>query len=746
MKISYVEIQNFRKLKSCRIEFGEKETIFVGANNSGKTSATDALIFFLKNKGNISTTDFTLSNWRKINEIGKEWIRISENLSNPDCSEKPNLEVRQWYPFLPSLDVWIEIDSTEVHYVLHLIPSLSWSKELLGVRLILEPENLESLYKEFVEEYQNSRHLSKTLDLWPNSLSNFIEKRLHTHFSINSYCLDPKLQNTSGDKVINPQSLLENRRSLGANPFSGLFKIDIINAQRGFSDAKSSELNNSGTSLSSQLRSYYDKHLDLSEYPCKEDINALESLETAKKIFDNNLKTHFEKPIKELEDLGYPGFTDPKISLSSSIKIQDTLNHESAVKFSILDVDEEGLFEPTSLPEKYNGLGYQNLVSMVFKLIKFRDEWMKVGKAEKKQINEDSKFERLHLVLVEEPEAHLHAQVQQVFIRKAYGVLRNHPNLKQSKELSTQMIVSTHSSHIAHESDFCNLRYFKRKPSNEKKEVPTTEVVNLSETFGTNDVTSRFATRYLKTTHCDLFFADATILVEGPAERMLVPHFIKNNFEDLKSRYITILEIGGSHAHTLRPLIEDLGIITLVITDIDSINKDAKGKIMPTRKIGLRTGNTTLKTWLPKETNLDLLLDMADDKKISKNELVRVSYQYPFKVYYNKTDEIENEVIPYTFEDALVFSNLDTFRKMTDSKGLIKKMHTALNETTALKASKEMWTALDIGSKKAEMALELFYIEEQTIEPPKYIKEGLEWLQSKLKDINTNKMMVSAHE
>ena len=66
MKISFVDIQNFRKLKSCRIEFSDKETIFVGANNSGKTSAVDALIVFLKkDRKDILTTDFTLSNWEK---------------------------------------------------------------------------------------------------------------------------------------------------------------------------------------------------------------------------------------------------------------------------------------------------------------------------------------------------------------------------------------------------------------------------------------------------------------------------------------------------------------------------------------------------------------------------------------------------------------------------------------------------------------------------------------------------------
>ena len=39
MHIAFVEIQNFRKLKTCRVEIAQQETIFVGANNSGKTEA-----------------------------------------------------------------------------------------------------------------------------------------------------------------------------------------------------------------------------------------------------------------------------------------------------------------------------------------------------------------------------------------------------------------------------------------------------------------------------------------------------------------------------------------------------------------------------------------------------------------------------------------------------------------------------------------------------------------------------------
>ena len=38
MKIKKIYIQNFRKLKSCAIDFDDTQTICVGANNSGKTS------------------------------------------------------------------------------------------------------------------------------------------------------------------------------------------------------------------------------------------------------------------------------------------------------------------------------------------------------------------------------------------------------------------------------------------------------------------------------------------------------------------------------------------------------------------------------------------------------------------------------------------------------------------------------------------------------------------------------------
>ena len=145
MKIDFIKIKNFRKLNSCKIEFSENETIFVGANNSGKTTAMDALITFLKRK-DFKTQDFTISNWTELNKIAETWITNS-NLSEEDKS----IKVLETY--LPSLDLWIDVEASELRYVSHLIPTLEWERGLLGIRLIFQPKNIEVL----IEEYFVSR-------------------------------------------------------------------------------------------------------------------------------------------------------------------------------------------------------------------------------------------------------------------------------------------------------------------------------------------------------------------------------------------------------------------------------------------------------------------------------------------------------------------------------------------------------------------------------------------------------------
>ena len=144
MKIAFVEIQNFRKLRACRVEIAEQETILVGANNSGKTSAMDAMILFLKQSRRkaFTTTDLTLSNWSSIDRLGAQWVG--------DKEERSELTLDSWLPLLPAIDIWLRANEKDLHRVAHLLPTLDWRPtELLGVRLVLVPKDMEQLYKDF---------------------------------------------------------------------------------------------------------------------------------------------------------------------------------------------------------------------------------------------------------------------------------------------------------------------------------------------------------------------------------------------------------------------------------------------------------------------------------------------------------------------------------------------------------------------------------------------------------------------
>lgn len=755
MLIRFVELQNFRKLKSIRIDFDEQQTLLVGANNSGKTSAMLALGHFLVDPDRFTTHDLTLSNWQKIDAIGKGW----EAAAGTTTATPPTLS--EWEPVLPSLDLWIKVEPDEIHLARHLIPTLDWTDDLLGVRLRYEPKDVASLERDYIAAFKaaDDTKRSDTADkpydvtLWPHCLRSYLDRRLNSAFCRRAYLLDPSKREQPINGIARPQTLPAGEPT-DVYPLDGLIRIDEISAQRGLGESSASTgdpdggesaVRNVKKHLSSQLRSYYDKHLDPTEFPEVNDLKALQAIEAAERAYDERLAEGFKNALEELRLVNYPGISDPVLRIATRLRPTDGLSHSSAVQYEVAP-SFDGSSIPLSLPEEFNGLGYQNLISMVFKLMSFRDAWMRVGKASKAS-NATHFHPPLHLVIVEEPEAHLHVQVQQVFVRQAYAVLRNHPAIGEKTALRTQLIVSTHSSHVAHECSFACLRYFRRMPTSDATKVPTAAVVNLSEVFGTVDDTARFVERYLRATHCDLFFADAAILVEGPAERMLVPHFIEKHFPELHRCYVTLLEIGGSHAHTLKPLVESLGLTTLVITDIDAAEATGKHKVVPPeRKKELISRNTTLAKWHPCESSLDKLLDLTFDKKLKPSTIpqfsVRIAYQSPVKANLAATGP-EVELLATTFEDALVLENIEFFRTTT-VVGVASEFKEAIATSTTPAALGSAMFDIVRSCDKARFALDLLWLKDpDKLKVPMYIREGLEWLQMTLDRKNEKEVLAS---
>lgn len=761
MHIEFVEIANFRKLLSARVDLSLQTTLFVGANNSGKTSAMLALRRFLTpRRCPFEIHDFTLCHLRALVDIGEAWLEANQTGGVADITLDP------WVHALPTLDLWLQVNEDEVHRVRDLVPLMEWTGGRLGVRLRYEPKDLNALFKAFITAITEANAMraaaataaaakgvgaapALTLTVWPESLVDFLTKRLSSMFTIRAYPLDPALLANPERLRALPQPLPQSALPIEGDPLSGLIKVHDIPAQRGFGEIPSSveeegepQTSAGGTRLSEQLRSYYAKHLDPAKGPDPMDLEALQAMEAAEDAFDAKLAESFSECFSEVAGLGYPGVSDPRPRVSTRLRAIDGLNHSAAVNFEVDVVSDAGAATPRLLlPEGSNGLGYQNLISMIFRLMSFRDAWMRVGKASKGA--EAASIEPLHLVLVEEPEAHLHAQVQQVFIKKAYEVLRRRPELGDSAALRTQLIVSTHSSHVAHETAFASLRYFRRLPAGMVANVPVSTVVNLSQVFGEGTDTERFVTRYLRAQHADLFFADAVILVEGPAERMLIPNFIRAHYKVLHQSYVTLLEIGGSHAHRLRPLIDHLGLLTLIVTDLDSLTATGGSSVQPALGAGQKTNNATLKTWVPALDDVDALIGAKPAAKTITDAgdtlfAVRAAYQTPVEVTMPGTAAKET-AYPYTFEDALVFENLDFFATFA-GPGLNAKFRNAIaTGGGATSAGASMYAALKDG-KKAEFALDVLLADNfNDLKVPQYIAEGLEWLleQMKKKQVET---------
>ena len=743
MQIDFVELENFRKLQAARIDVAEHQTLLVGANNSGKTSAMVALRLFLKERSGFSMRDITASNWAKIEAIAESWSSLSDD--DPREAEPFNI-------LLPAVDVWVSIRDDELHHVSHLIPSLDWESGRLGVRIRLEAKSFEELVEDYrttrakseerVTKYRTGQETSSDdFSLWPKSFHDYLERKFSSVLVLRAYLLDPeKIAVPTEGQLATPQTLPERAHPISGDPFSGLIHIREISAQRGFTDASESKRVNDGESggksvgsarrLSDQLQAYYRRHLDPDKDPTDEDVSALGAFHTAQRTFDQRLEQGFHKAIEELEQLGYPGMANPKLSISTRLRPTDGLDHPSAVQY---DIGADA--EPIRLPEDYSGLGFQNLISMVFQLMRFRDEWMRVGKLSAGDDGSDAGvIPPLQLILVEEPEAHLHAQVQQVFIRKAYDVLRHHDDLGAANTYRTQLIVSTHSSHIAHEVDFANLRYFKRQPATNIS-VPTSVVANLTGLFGEDTETTRFTRRYLRTTHCDLFFADGVILVEGAAERILTPHFVRQQFPALARRYISLLEIGGSHAHRLKPLIELLSIPTLIITDLDAVDPaNNNTAIQPKTGTNQVTANTVLKTWAPQKTLLDDILkeDLVSVASGDGYGVVGVVYQREIEVAYPKGTQTSKQ-IPSTFEDALTLANLPIVADLSGVTMTNAFAKIVREGSDGDEIAKKLFERLRERAEKAAFALDLLASKklEELVAPP-YIANGLTWLEKQL--------------
>jgi putative ATP-dependent endonuclease of OLD family len=417
--------------------------------------------------------------------------------------------------------------------------------------------------------------------------------------------------------------------------------------------------------------------------------------------------------------LGFPALNDRELKIVSALSPETALRGNTELFYR----------DPTrshELPEVYNGLGFKNLIYMAIQVSDYHLQWLRTERDRPS----------CQLIFIEEPEVHLHAQVQQTFITNVRNIVTSAAAATGEDDLLPQFIVTTHSSHILDAVDFERVRYFKRcalegEPPGEVTTLNASKVssvrdfqpapIVIDDTTVDPKESLRFLQRYIKITHCDLFFADAAVLVEGTVEKLLLPRMVEKTAPTLRSAYLSVLEVGGAYAYRFVELLEFLSIPYVVVTDLDSVEPSGRHRACRGDTANALSSNRTLEQVFGKRTVAELLALTPEQKERSDQDCC-VVFQTAVPVT-SGADTLE--MIPRTFEESFAYTNFEL------AKG--GKLNLGIPLSDALAESYQAVFAHVRSStfKKTEFALDILAMADEWIAPA-YIAHGLRWLESRL--------------
>ena len=649
------KIKNYRLLIDAELEVDSKTTLIVGRNNTAKTSCFECIGKVLAGTP-FSFNDYPLSKrenlYANITSFMAKEITFEELYERLEpmsieflvdyALDDPEDNLGALSPFIIDVDVDTTTALIRTEYKLKADEKSVWK--------ILEPS------------YYENGNFTPADDVHNAIISNF-----NKLFEITIYAINPK--NPEETQIKKHKELAE------------LFPFHIIQAER--------RLGEDGTqdnSLSSLISDFFDMSED------ELDPNVAEKVKELRAIVENANKNVQQQSDNILSDLvsnavgfGYPNGEELQLGVTTQLSIDDQIKNQTQLSYTAGTGKER-------LPSTYNGLGYKNLIKMEFLLAAFAKKVEKCGDA------------CIPLLFIEEPESHMHPQMQHAFAEYLEAFLA------RITSVGIQTFLTSHSAHIANTMVFSKIRYAqKTKAGVIYKNLNTFAQENASNTD--------FIRKYLTLTKCDLFFADKAIFVEGASERLLLPNMIDKcakagEFDSreykLPAQYYALVEIGGAYAYKFIPFAEFLGIPCLILTDLDSVSgqKGANGRIyyksVPV-SCDETTSNETLKWWVRKIKGLsaedNTQIALTDITSMSPADKTRCKCHIEFQT-------TENGLCGHSLEEAIRNVN---------------RAHYELGDTP---------TEDDLefsGKSKTDFALNLI-CECEDYAIPAYIKDGLVWL------------------
>lgn len=534
MRVTKIKIENFRLLKNITVDIEKNLSLIIGKNNCGKTSFLLCLEKFIG--GSATKNQFTFEDLNS--DIKDLLLKVIEGTLPNDQQIAISLKIFIQY------DEKDDLEHIGDKVIMDLDPDNQYI--VLAFEYRANQEDIQRLATDFHNIKAKKIAEGKAY----KNLFDYLKESHGKYFSTTRRSL--RFDTTSN---MEDESDFVDLDAEGVN-LSKIINFKWISARRNVSNK---DTDNSLSLLSAKIY----KKLEATN----PDQNIVEDFKDTLSTTDTKLNLVYEKifedVIVDVKKFGGVNQNESIIKIVSSLQHRDLLEENTTVMYGLGSGEHD-------LPENYNGLGYLNLISMIFEIkLKLHDF--------QKDISESPSD--VNLLFIEEPEAHTHPQLQRIFIKNIKSLLSPGISRTDGISRSLQTILSTHSSYIVSESDFEDIKYFKKSDGC----VTSKNLKDLKDYYGDSQHYT-FLKQYLTIHRSELFFADKAIFIEGDTERVLLPAMMmKIDQEDLVeniksgttnqipllSQNISMIEVGA-YSHIFEKFVSFIGVRSLIITDIDS--------------------------------------------------------------------------------------------------------------------------------------------------------------------------------